>query len=849
MKKKKIKQEAIRFSPEIDVGLTAEQVEHRNFNNEKNIINDTTGKSYFKIIIDNVFTFFNILMISIAALFIIFLQLNAITNLSFLLVVFANILIGTIQECKSKKTIEKLKLLNTAKYTTIRYRQKVDVYPQDILLDDIITLKLGEQIPVDCEIRDGLVEVNESLLTGESRAIKKHTGDKLFAGSYIISGNCVAQAIKVGSDTYIHSIESKAKDFKKPKSKLMVSIQGIIKKLTSIVVPVGLLTFWNILITEYSTTNFSNAFNEAITKGGTSIIGMIPSGMILLASVAMATGVVKLANKKTLVQDLYSVESLARIDTLCLDKTGTLTDGTMTVDDTIEFDMKDIHSIMSSYMSAFEAKNQTSAALIKKYGNTAVYTVDHKIEFSSDRKYSAVEFKQEGAYALGAPEYLISDPDILSKCANYAKNGIRVVALIKLVGSLKEDSDELPKRRTIAALFMIRDNIRPEVKDTMKWFAENNVDIRVISGDNIDTVSYISKKCGIKYADEVYDMSTITGSDDFEKIVMSHHIYGRVSPEQKSKIVEVLKDNGKTVAVTGDGVNDILAMKKADCAVGLVNGSPATKNIANIVLMDSNFSCMIDAVMEGRRVVNNIQRSSTLFLMKDFFFLFLSLFCILIGINFPVETSVITLVNTFITGFGSVLLSIEPNSSRITGNFEKNVLGKSIPAGFFMFLPVMFIIIFSFFNAGISPSCVNDYISANMIPTISLCVTSAGFIVFYHVCKPFTNYRRILYIFIICLVALMLIAIPDCFLMNGTVFVKSILDISKDANGDLNIALAIQNLIDKFFNFSFYKSFDIKNWIIIGSFIGSGFLIYKLIDKYISKLLNITMFNNDKYKK
>ena len=817
-----------RVIPDIHYGLTKEQLLERE--NDKNIVEKKTGKSYGQIIFGNFFTFFNMLMITIAVLFLVLIGPSTIGNMGFMVILIINLLIGTIQECKSKRIIEKLKLTTESKIKVLREGIEKEIDAKDIVVDDILFLQIGAQIPVDCIIMEGAVDVNEALLTGESVAVKKKTGDELFAGAFIISGACTARADKIGNNTYIQSIESKAKGFKKPKSKLMESISRIIKFLTIIVVPIGILIFWNTLIHGEEPT-------KALLAGGTSIIGMIPCGMMLLSSLAMATGVIKLSNKKTLVQDLYSVESLSRIDTLCLDKTGTLTDGTMTVEKTIEFGVMDVDSIIKAYLGAFKTENQTSLALIKKYGQSYDKKVLNVLEFSSARKYSAVEF-EDGVYALGAPEFLVNDEDILAKAEDAARNGIRSVLLVKVNGKIYDDGT-LSKRRSPIALFLIRDNIRTEVRPTMEWFAENDVDIKVISGDNPSTVSYIAKQSGIKNWDKVVDMSTVD-EKDLEELVIKNSIFGRVSPEQKAQIVDILKKNGRTVGITGDGINDILAMKKSDCAVALENGVPATKNIANIVLMDSNFSNMKEAVLEGRRVVNNIQRSTTLFLMKDFFFMFMSIFSILIGVNFPIETSVMSVINIFITGVTSFLIALEPSSARISGSFMRNVLGKGIVAGAFLFTPGLFLFIYAFIKCGINIAAVNEFI-ANWVPILAICITVAGYVVFFNVSKPFTRYRRWLFGIVLAITIVVLLAVPELFLNNSTVYWGEMFS-QHDTFKEV-----LEAIVGGIFSLRIYRDFTKEQWLMIGIFTGTSFILYRVVDYFVSRFLNITMFNEHRF--
>lgn len=820
-----------RYDVNNEAGLTTDQVNERIKNKETNRVKNVTDKTYFQIIWNNLFTFYNMLMIAIAVVLWIVIGPEVILNLFFLVILLFNLIIGTAQECKAKTAIRKLKLLSSGKIAVRRNMETIEISPEDIVLDDILVLKAGDQIPVDCVIKsDDMIEVNESLLTGESHPIKKAHGDTLLAGSYIISGTCAALVNKVGLETYICSIESKAKSFKKPKSKLLKHINIIIKTLASIAIPLALIVFWNELM--HDTTSFKNA----VLYSGTTITYMIPAGLVLIVSLAMQTGVMKLSSKKTLANDLYSVEALSRIDTLCLDKTGTITDGTMTIDSihTIDPDAN-IELIMPAYLKAFKTQNQTSKALLTKYDYDTAFKAIETIEFTSERKFSAVKLDNGHIYTLGAPEYLTSDKTVLETAQSFAKYGLRVVLLAQ-TSKLDEDHIRLKKNKPIT-LFMIRDNIRPEIKSTMEWFRENDVDIKVISGDNPDTVSYIAMQAGINGWDKCVDMSTVNHID-MEQIVLSNSVFGRTSPEQKAEIIDILKKNKKTVAAVGDGVNDIIFLKKADCSIALANGAPATKNISNIVLLDSNFSNMKTAVLEGRRIVNNIQRSASLFIMKDICWFFITLLPILFGTTHVIEPTVMTLVNIVLTGFASFLLALEPDSTRISGNFVKTVLGKAISSGFFLFLPILFVYIYSFVKCGLDPVAVASYISTNMIPVISLCVTISGLVIFFNLSQPFTHYRRILFFVSLGIILFFLTAIPEFFLINGTTYVNTLLT-ECDSIGDL-----ISTIWNNQFSFNIYKSMPIDQILIVSIFLVISSILYYITDRIITRALNITMFSD-----
>ena len=811
MKKKIVKSENIeRFSPKPNEGLSDSEVLYMQERNKFNVASNPTNKSYLQIILGNIFTFFNILMIGVAVLLLIIVGPKVVTNLMFLIIIFFNVLIGTVQECKSKHTIEKLKLLNDGKITVRRGGKDIQILPTEIVLDDVVILNPGDQIPADCIIlEEEIIEINESLLTGESVPVKKTKGDTVFAGSFVVSGSLAVQATKIANDTYIQSIENKAKQAKQPKSRLLISILRIIKITAIIAIPLAIVVFLNEFLMRINNNPMGLPFfpsfwgddsvlTDAVFFGGTTIAYMIPCGMALLASVAMTTGVIELARHQTLAQTIYSVETLSRVNTLCLDKTGTLTDGTMCVESFTILDPKykeeEIKKLIANYQSAFKATNQTSNAIIDFFGKDSSKKIKKTIQFSSARKYSAVCFEESGWYALGAPDYLTKDESVLAQVNEHAKNGLRVVLLSKINEEFT-DEEKIPQNKSNVAMIIIRDTIRPEVKDTMEWFAENDVDIKVISGDNIGTVSYIAKQSGIKNWDKAIDLSKISESDNFEEIVMNNSIFGRVTPDQKADIIAILKKNGRYTGVTGDGLNDLLAFKQADCSIALANGAAATKNVANLILLDSNFANMKEAVFQGRRVVNNIQRSASLFVMKDFLWFFITITPLLFGLQHIIQPTVMTMVNIFITGIASFFVALEPDRTRVKGNFFRNVVDRAVTSGFYMFIPVALMFIYficssiaktgEFNLEGMKTTFSGGEIEAiGWIPVMALCITIAGFIVFFENCKPFTKFRKILFGCTLGVVLVILYLGPEFFIISGT-------DMLKETGGVLNIPMYI----------------------------------------------------------
>ncbi|MCR5185445.1 MAG: HAD-IC family P-type ATPase [Bacilli bacterium] len=870
-KKKFLSKEVERFNPNFHQGLTDEQVSYMRNNGKLNVAKSPTNKSYLQIILGNLFTFFNILMFAVAALLLIFVGPKVITNLMFLVIILFNILIGTIQECKSKHTIEKLKLLSDSKINVKRNGEDVYILSKDIVLDDILVLKPGDQIPADCIIVEDVVfEVNEALLTGESVPVKKGIGEILYAGSFIVSGIGAVRADKIANDTYISSIEHKAKLHKQPKSRLMIAINKIIRTMAFIAIPLAFIVFINEFLFYMRTAkgvlpvfpdkwgpDMDSMFTNSFFYGGTTIAYMIPVGMALLASIAMTTGVIRLSQFKTLAQDLYSVESLSRVNTLCLDKTGTLTDGTMTIEGYKILDEslseKELIELIATYQSAFKTSNQTSDAFIAKFGKEAQFDIVNTIQFSSSRKYSAVEMKGKGWFVLGAPEYISEDKELLERVNEYASHGLRVVLLAKT--DAFKDENRLPSKRTSLAMFILRDTIRPEVYDTMQWFKENDVDIKVISGDNVGTVSYIAKQSGISNWDKVVDMSQVKDTDDFESIVMNNSIFGRVNPDQKADIIAVLKKNGRVTGVTGDGLNDLLAFKVADCSIALANGAAATKNVANLILLDSNFANMKEAVFQGRRVVNNIQRSSSLFVMKDFLWLLITILPILLGIPHILQPTVMSMVNIFITGIATVFISLEPDRTRVTGNFFKNVVKRAVLSAVYMFIPVLFGFAYFIIHQLVQShelnielmktvfageGAIKEISEIGWVPVISLCVTIAGIIIFFENCRPFTKYRKILFGCATFVMLFVLYLLPEYFIVSGT-------EMLENTGG-------VQNIFNYTFShmginatLALYRTMTVDQIVFVIIFAVIAYPLYLFNKKYVAKLIEKLLFSKREY--
>lgn len=755
-KKAKI-DDVLRFTVETKVGLNEEQIETRKDQGLTNIVENKNVKTYKSIFFSNIFTFFNLLCFLVSGALI---AVGAFTNLVFMVIILCNIAIGIIQEIKAKKTIQKISLVSTPVAQVTRGGKVVEIPINEVVLDDIIHFSLGKQICADSIVIDGEVEVNESLLTGESVAVKKKKGDTLLSGSFVVSGKCVALVNRVGNYNYSATLAAKAKQYTKPKSELLYSLKLIIKLIAVIIVPLAILMYYN---------NMEQLADlpEAVKKTAGSIIGMIPAGMFLLTSLALAVGVIKLARKRTLVQDLYSIEMLARADVLCLDKTGTITDGTMKVQTVLQLESNlpnSVPEIMGSLLTALDDNNQTSRAMATYFGYSKELVQQTILPFSSSRKYSGATFRNGDTYAFGAPEFVLKTKDnhIEKIVKQYASKGFRVLLLVKCDGEIV--GDKLPLKRTPVAVIVIEDHIREDAHETIKWFKENGVQIKIISGDNPITVSEVSKRVGVDKADMFISLEGLNEQQVIEA-AGKYTVFGRVSPEQKLILVKTLKNKGHKVAMTGDGVNDILALKEADCSIAMASGSEAARHVSNLVLLDSNFSSMPSVVAEGRRVVNNIQKSSSLFLMKTMFTILITIMCLILKEPYPFNTNQILMLEYTVIGIPSFMLALQPNSERIKGRFLANILSKSLPGALILTFNVMAIYFFS-----------KVFGAQDQFATMaSIAITFAGLFVLFRLCKPLDVFRGVLWAAMVLMCAAMLTFVPFDFFEYVTLSTQNIL--------------------------------------------------------------------------
>jgi len=722
-------------------GLTTKQVDELTKEGLVNYETDVKTKSIGQIIATNFFTLFNFLNLGLGlAIFFV----GEYKNLLFLGVVICNTFISTIQEIRSKLTVDKLSLLNEPKTTVIRNGKEEEIDIHKVVLGEITKLSPGNQIVTDSTLIDGEVLVNESLITGESEPITKTKGDELLSGSFIVSGHCYAKTIHIGKDNYTAKISAEAKYLKKVNSEIMTFIKRIIKYISIAIIPVGILLFMHQLGLE------GNTFNEAVVNTVAALIGMIPEGLVLLTSTVLAISVMRLSKYNVLVQELYCIETLARVDTICLDKTGTLTEGEMEVSKVIPLDltpMSDITDALGIMSYHMEIDNQTMQAINKKYARKNDYKPLEIVPFSSQTKWSGISFEKE-SYIIGAPEIVLKDTKSIKKeLDNYAKES-RVVLLAKSKTKLNK---KLPSDIKPMALILINDKIRKDAKQTLEYFKQQGVDIKLISGDNPVTVAGVAKKVGldnIKYVDMNETKLPI------DKLAKEYNVFGRVKPNQKKALILELKKQGHTVAMTGDGVNDVLALKEADCSIAMNSGSDAARNVSQLVLLDSNFSSMPKVVGEGRRSINNIQRSSSLFLCKTTYATLLAVIFLFLDRSYPFIPIQLTLTSMVTIGIPSFILALEPNNERINGRIIINVLRKSLPTALTIVTNIIIITIL--------PEVIR--LTEPEVSTLAVLLTGfTGFMLLYKISVPFNTLRRVLFISMIALFIFGVVVLRDLF--------------------------------------------------------------------------------------
>ena len=694
-------------------GLTADEVQQRIDSGKINGDQNVKTKSVAQILRENIVTFFNFIFIVFAVLICFFIDssekfLTIVGNFGFLILIVFNALVGIVQELRAKHTIDKLSLISAPKAVVIRDGEQKEIAVKDIVLDDITVLASGSQICADSFVVEGSIEVNESLITGEPDAILKNVGDKIMSGSFVVSGNAKAQVDHVGMDNFATKISAGAKYFKKPNSEIWRSLMFIVKVMATILVPMGVMLFCVKYFAQENpeqaekiiTTLFGYKINQYLstTVLGTvaTLIGMIPSGLVALSSTVFCVSVIRLSRHKTLAQDLYCIETLARVDVLCLDKTGTITEGTMDVN-SIEpvknREIAEIKQIIKNVTSALEDNNATINALRAYVGDIDVScTAEQIVPFSSARKWSGARINGV-SYVIGAPEFVFKKKTkTLEKTTEeMAKKGYRVMVVASSKNKFADS--ELPSALKLESFIYITDKIRAEAPDTLRFFKHEGVTVKVISGDNPETVRAVAMRAGLEDCDNIIDMSTLTTEEEVYDAATKYTIFGRVLPDQKLMLVKALKKAGHTVAMTGDGVNDVLALKEADCSVAMASGSDAAKNVSSLVLLDSNFSSMPRVVAEGRRSINNLERSAALYIMKTVYNTLLALLFMVVTVPLPFTPQNLTIMGAVTIGMPSVVLALEPNADRVTGRFLPKVLSNALPGGITVMLGAIAVIL------------------------------------------------------------------------------------------------------------------------------------------------------------
>ncbi len=740
-------------------GLTAAQVQERVENGYQNLSVEPPTKTVGQIILSNVLTYFNLVFFVLAALII---AVGSWYNLTFMGVVFANIGIGIIQELKSKRTLDKLNLLTSPKGVVIRDGVQQTVNTTDLVRDDIVVFATGNQIYADAEVVEGACQVNEALITGEADEIRKAQGDALLSGSFVVSGSVRARLTAVGAESYVSKLTLEAKKSGKTKqSEMMRSLSMLVKWIGIILIPFGIA----LCIKEVSW--LGRSFTDGVVSTVAALVGMIPEGLYLLTSLALVAGVIRLAQRKTLVHEMGCIETLARVDVLCVDKTGTITENKMVVEDIAllcadRYVAEDIHMIMSDYVFAMQDDNDTMAALRKYFSGKVYQQAVDTLPFTSVKKYGGVSFHEDETYILGAPDVILGAQygEYAEKIEFYAAKGCRVLLLALYDGSLSDETlsaDIFP-----LALILLANKIRAEAPDTFAFFAKQGVTVKVISGDNHLTVAEVASRAGIENADKYVDARTLDTDEKIQKAANEYVVFGRVTPEQKRKLVQAMHNAGHTVAMTGDGVNDVLALKAADCSVAMASGSDVACQVSHIVLLNSDFSSMPSVVMEGRRVINNIERSASLFLVKNIFSFLLALISLFFTLPYPFTPSQLSLVSGLTIGLPSFVLAMEPNESLIQGKFLRNVLYRALPAALTDLVLILGVLLFY----------LGFDLTEDEMSTISTVVMGVvGLLMIHHTCMPYNALRK-------ALMAFCTGAFVFSVLFLKTLFTLSILDFS-----------------------------------------------------------------------
>lgn len=725
-------------------GLTSLQVKERVKAGYQNTEVESSSKSVKQIVLSNIFTFFNIIFFILAIAII---AVGSWYNLTFMIVVICNIAIGIVQELRSKKKLDELNLLTNPQGKVIRDKEERTIPVHQAVRDDIAVFSAGDQIYADAVVVEGSCVVNESLLTGEADELTKNEGDNLLSGSYLISGTCKARLTAVGRDSYMSQLTIQAKQQKKqPKSGMMTSLDHLVMVIGIIIIPLGLLMGYKEIFI------LGNDVQTGVVNTVASLVGMIPEGLYLLTSLALVAGVLRLAQKKTLVHEMACIETLARVDTLCVDKTGTITEPKMVVEDLVSLDEdlateEELRTVMSDYVYAMQNDNETMDALKRYFTDTPTHKATQTMPFSSSRKYGGAAFARNGTYLVGAPENILGDQYVAYQeiIEHYSEKGCRVMLLAGYDGKLGEGP--LTGEVTALGLILLNNKIRPEAPETFKYFREQGVAVKVISGDNPVTVSEVARRADIPHAEKYVDARTLQTDEQIQEAAETYTVFGRVTPDQKRKLVRAMHNAGHTVAMTGDGVNDVLALKEADCSVAMASGSQVACQVSHIVLMESNFAAMPSVVAEGRRVINNIERSASLYLVKNIFSLCLAVVSLLFTFTYPFSPSQLSLISTVTIGIPSFVLAMEPNNNRVKGKFLPNVIYRALPSAFSDLILTIGIVLFYI---------VFDLTKDELATICTVVVGVVGLLMVYRTCKPFNSLRKALMVF--CVVAFIVCA-------------------------------------------------------------------------------------------
>ncbi len=714
-----------RVFPDPKLGLTTAQASDFLEQGLGNEMVESNAKSTGQIIRENTLTFFNLVFVVLAALLVL---AGDFKDMMFLGIAAVNSIIGIVQQLRSRATLEKLSLISESRVKVVRDGQLGTVSVHKLVREDIVELGAGDQIPADGPVMSGQVTVNEALITGEADPITKDVGDELLSGSFVVSGKCRARLDRVGKSSYAARLSLEAKsDQGVGRSEMMKSLDRLIRFIGFALIPIGAALFYNELVVQES------AFSDAVPAVVASLIGMIPEGLYLLTSVALAVSVMRLAQRQTLVHELSAVETLAHVDVLCVDKTGTITQPEMTVREVVPLDEErcsaaKVEEIFNAYYRAIDADNDTARAMAERFNKSSVWQVERTIPFTSANKWSAVIFKSYGAYVVGAPEFIMGAryADLQHMVAPYQEQGCRVLLLAKCANAPTMDGG-LTGAVEPLALAVINNPIREEAPQTFQYFAQQGVTVKVISGDNPSTVSSVAVQAGIAGADRFVDAATLKEPADYARAARDYNVFGRVTPDQKRKLVKALQRAGHTVAMTGDGVNDVLALKDADCGIAMASGSEAACQVAQVVLLDSNFASMPEVVQEGRRVINNIQRAAALYLVKNIMSLFLSIFNLFIGFPYPFVPIQLTLISALTIGAPSFVLALEPNHEIVKGRFMTNVLRRALPGGLANIVLLIFIELFTF---------AFDFERVTLSTLSTVIMGEVGLLVLYYISRP-----------------------------------------------------------------------------------------------------------------